>query len=326
MEESKPPTCKYCESVFKSKSGLVQHLRTVTACVKRQEIDGITVHQRSYACETCNKKFSSTSSFKYHSTICKEKLKKINESQLKEHALMKLQLAENQKQIEMLMKKMETIETTTPSIQTTNNTTNSNNSNNSNNNTINNINNITIQSFMTEEKMAEIFQKEIKKINDFMPKNFATFTANHLVNGVDKPLYFCTDPSRQRVVYLDASGNQQVDENFKLLIEHVMKAKPCVNDMFQEYVTHEEQEEIDRLKAMHDTFLTLHQNRTYKSELSKQLPRNEESARKKKVLPTKAEEIDWEINDKLKEKEETKRDVSERQNNADFFPQEDDDY
>jgi len=319
--EQEIPTCNFCKGEFRTRSGLFQHQRTVAYCVSEQERLGIVIkRKKDHSCENCNKKFTANSSLKYHLNICKKKLVKDIEDE--KNALL-VKVNEHDKELKELYKKVE-------ELQSKGNTThhNTTNNNTTNNNTTNH-NNITIQNWMTEERVMEIFRKYSKGVDDLSPKKLAAFTANHLVNGVDRPMYLCTDPSRQRMVYFDESGNKHVDNNCSMLIKHIMQAKPFVDQVVQDYITYETQEEIERVKPFHSTFYNLHQSRNYKMELSRQLPQTEEIAliQPSSKLVIEESGVDWDINEKIREKEEAENrvEVSDRCDNPDFFYQEDPD-
>ena len=316
VEEKKIISCIYCESVFKARNGLLQHLRTVRACVEKQEKEGIKVKTKFHTCESCNKQFSSSSTFKYHVNHCKEKIRLLYEAEKAEKEKLLTFQEKIYNELHLLKKEVEKI-TSTPSSTSTINNTNSNN-------TIHNTNNITIQNWMTEERIIDIFKKSLIDIQQLNPKELASFTVNHLVNGKDRPLYLCTDPSRQRMVYFDGSGNEMVDENCKTLIERVMQAKPFVNEFVQDHILNETKEKIEKIKPLHDTFSSLQQNRTYKIELSKQLPRTVESARTTKELMVEENGVDWDINDKKELEQEQV--LYRTEDNWDFFEREEEEH
>ena len=335
--------CKYCQYPFKSKSGMNQHLKTNDKCIEKQKQDGILVEKKCHVCDGCEKEFVSSTTFKYHLNVCKKLLAHSIQQQAKEvfdsqQEVLKTQLEAQQKKLEVLEQELHKIATTKPSHSTTNNR-------NSHNVTNNNNNNITIHNWMTEEKVMEIFQKNFQRLDQLNPKELANFTVNHLVNGLDRPLYLCTDPSRQRMVYFDGSGNEQVDESCKTLIDKVMQAKPFVDEIIQDDIVDKTEEEIVKVKPFHDAFANLQQSRNYKLELSKQLPRTVESARKQKRVHKPEPDgdgwengVDWKINEKLRKKdtnanaaaaaaEERKRVIEETENHDvwGFFPQQTDD-
>ena len=344
-------TCTYCEKMFSSRSSLINHLRTVETCIAKQEANGIKVKKYEMTCEGCKKPFKSSSTFKYHLQICKvrfqqileaeraekESLKKQIELERLDKEVLKLRVEEHDRKFEEILEKMDA-KPSIPAATITN--TNSNNHMKNSHNTTNN--NITIQNWMTEERILEIFQKNFKRIEQLNPKDLAHFTVNHLVNGADRPLYLCTDPSRQRMVYFDGSGNEQVDESCKTLIEKVLQAKPYLDEIIQDDIVDKTQEEIDKVKPYHDAFSNLQQSRNYKLELSKQLPRTVESARKPKRVAKPEPDgdgwengVDWKINEKMKKQENTaeterKKWIEETENHDvwGFFPtqtEEDDD-
>ena len=155
---------------------------------------------------------------------------------------------------------------------------------------------------MTEDRIMEIFNKHLST-RQLEARELAIFTMTHLVNGQDRPIYLCTDPSRQRMVFFDISGNEQVDENCKILIDKVMMGKPYVKDLIQDEIIDNTESEIERLKPLYKGFKDLHKNRDYKLELSKRLPRTKESARnvttKKDNDDDDDSDIEWDINERL---------------------------
>ena len=84
LTETKDNTCAYCESVFKSRTSMLQHMRTVRPCIEKQEKEGIKVERKLYKCESCKKDFTSCSSFNYHIDRCKEKIKILYEKEKQE--------------------------------------------------------------------------------------------------------------------------------------------------------------------------------------------------------------------------------------------------
>ena len=329
------PTCPYCQVQFRAKNGLTQHLRTVKACIAAQQADGLNIKVREYVCDACNKSLTSKSSMDYHLRVCKVRAQQLLEAERAEkeaeraekEALM-VRLEHYDSKLEQLQEKVQELETKpTASKITNNNMKNSHNTNTTNNH-------ITIQNWMTEDRVMEIFQKNFKRIEQLNPKELAHFTVNHLVNGQDRPLYLCTDPSRQRMVYFDGSGNEQVDESCKTLIEKVLQAKPFVDEIIQDDIVDKTEEEIVKVKPYHDAFSNLQQSRNYKLELSKQLPRTVESARKPKRTAAPPPDgdgwengVDWKINDKMKPKPDTsetdrKKQIEETENHDvwGFFP------
>ena len=72
------PTCPYCQHQFQTRSGLNQHLRTVVACIRQQEEQGIQVLlKKDILCTDCSKSFTSKQSLEYHTIRCKVKAAKV---------------------------------------------------------------------------------------------------------------------------------------------------------------------------------------------------------------------------------------------------------
>lgn len=290
--EAKKFVCNFCDSVFTRKHTMLYHQITAQKCLVLQENKGKLINKKIFLCtnKECKKEFSSRSASKYHIARC----------------LIKNEQNELKLQVKLLQEEMKKIN----NITTINNTTNNDNRNT--------VNNITINQWMTEERVLDIFHKNFST-RQLEAKELAQFTMNHLVNGKDRPIYLCTDPSRQRMVFLDCNGNEQVDENCNVLINKVMTAKPYVTELVQDEIIDNTKEEIDRLKPLYKDFTNLHKNRDYKLELSKGLPRTKENARLIIPKPNQDDDIEWDINERLEKertnnKEETRESLTSKQN------------
>ena len=166
--------------------------------------------------------------------------------------------------------------------------------------------------WMTEERIVEIFRKNFA-IQDLEPAALAKFTMKNLVNGTDKPLYLCTDQSRQRMVYFDSSGNEQVDKDCAMLIDKVLHSKKTVKNLIEDEITGYTPEEIAQLnvKPMYQEFKNLHDSRTFKLELSKGLPNTPElTVDKPRPSDYDSDEPEWDINERL-ERERMQREVQQ---------------
>lgn len=301
MSTDKIFECEHCHKIFARHANMVLHKRTVKKCIDLQIEQGITPQIKDFNCPNdCGKIFKSHSALNYHTKRCN----------VKEQELLQLQMQQLKEEVQQLKN------------TTVNNISNAHNTTNSHNNTVNHI---TINQWMTEERILDIFNKHFST-RQLEPKELAQFTMTHLVNGQDKPVYLCTDPSRQRMVFFDGSGNEQVDENCKILIDKMMQAKPYVKDLIQDEIVDNTVSEIERLKPLYNGFTNLHKNRDYKLELSKGLPRTTESARRNivfKTNPDDEDEIEWDINERLQrereEREHTTRPPNEEHAEEDAF-------
>lgn len=278
-------TCEYCNKIFSRHNVMITHQLTVKKCIELQKNQGKVPEIKEYVCKNdyCRKSFQSSSAVVYHMERCKMTNEQIS---------MQLQMQQLKEEVQQL--KNATIHNTT-------NTTNSHNTNSHNT-----VNNITINQWMTEERILQIFNKHFST-RQLEAKELAQFTMTHLVNGEDKPIYLCTDPSRQRMVFFDGSGNEQVDENCKVLIDKMMQAKRYVKDLIQDEIIDNTVDEIERLKPLYSGFVDLHKNRDYKLELSKGLPRTRESANRNitfRTNPDNEDDIEWDINERLQRERE----------------------
>lgn len=266
--------------MLSNRCSLLKHQKTVKSCILLQEQQGTESKKKNFSCSLCSKDLSSKHALKYHENSCKIK-KKNKESEINE---LKQCVVE-------LKSKFDLLSTTTSN---TTNTTNNNTMNNSNNTT----NNISIVNYMTEERVLQIFKDHFGK-NDLPEKKLADFTCKwFLSGGEDKPMYLCTDPSRKRFVFMDKDGEEVVDKNCSTLIGLLFQAKPYVKDLIQDEIIDQSEPEILLLKDQYKDFLNLEADGTeYKLQLCRRLPAKTTTTSN----PTSSvDEIDWDINDKIK--------------------------
>lgn len=280
--------CTYCHKILSHRSALIKHQKTVKMCIELQKELGLEIVKKDFLCSFCKKDFSSNHSLKYHfDHVCKTK---------KEHELSEMnQLSKSFVELKNKVETMESkINTNTNTTSNTTNTTNNNTMNNSNNTT----NNISIVNYMTEERVLQIFKDHFGK-NDLPEKKLADFTCKwFLSGGEDKPMYLCTDPSRKRFVFMDKDGEEVVDKNCSTLIGLLFQAKPYVKDLIQDEIIDQSEPEILLLKDQYKDFLNLEADGTeYKLQLCRRLPAKTTTTSN----PTSSvDEIDWDINDKIK--------------------------
>jgi len=150
---------------------------------------------------------------------------------------------------------------------------------------------------MTEERVLQIFRDHFGK-DDLPEKKLADFTFKWFLSGEDKPMYLCTDPSRKRFVFINQDGEEVVDKNCSTLIGLIFKAKPYVKELIQDEIIDQSDTEISSLKDQYTSFLNLEVDGTeYKLQLCRRLPAKITSS----ANPTSSvDEIDWDINDKIK--------------------------
>ncbi len=180
--------CEYCKNSYYDKSTLVKHQKTSKFCIKIQN-ENININK--FICNFCNKELSTKQSLDRHIKVCKSK--KNNEDN------------EIKKLLNELHNEIKDIKNS----NTINNTTINNTVNNTVNNTINNItiNNIDFMSFMTAERIKEIFDKKFNIETLFgAEKSLANFTIENFLSGKDKPIYLCTDKERNKFIFLDKNN------------------------------------------------------------------------------------------------------------------------
>ena len=309
--------CEYCKCRFTLTKNLKFHQNTVRSCLEIQKALGKHVELKEYDCpySNCNKKLTSKLALKYHIEHCKVNLKQkqlIGAVLTEEVEQLKKQLDETNRVVQAL-KQNAAQPSPVQQINTDNSTTTTTTTTNSHNTTNNHI---TINQWMTEERIVEIFRKNFA-IQDMEPSALAKFTMKNLVNGTDKPMYLCTDQSRQRMVYYDASGNEQVDKDCALLIDKLLQGKKTVKNIIEDEITGYSPEEIAQLnvKPMYQEFKNLYDSRSFKLELSKGLPNTPETAKHPvdKPRPTDydSDEPEWDINERLERERQERERVAE---------------
>jgi hypothetical protein len=188
--------CEYCENIYYDKSNLVRHQKTSKFCIKIQIEKNENIKINKFICEFCDKKLTTKQSLNRHLNTCKNK------------------------EIKNLQNEIKDIK------NTINNTNNNTTINNIFNNTINNItiNNIDFMSFMTAERIKEIFDKKFNIETLFgAEKSLANFTIENFLSGKDKPIYLCTDKERNKFIFLDKNNKKINDTNAQILIDLIMK-------------------------------------------------------------------------------------------------------
>jgi len=192
--------CEYCKNNYNNKSNLSRHQKTSKFCIKIQTEKNENIKINKFICEFCDKKLTTKQSLNRHLNTCKNK------------------------EIKNLQNEIKDIKNTIN--KKNNNTTINNIFNNTINNTINNItiNNIDFMSFMTGERIKEIFDKKFNMETLFgSEKSLANFTIENFLSGKDKPIYLCTDKERNKFIFLDKNNKKINDNNAQILIDLIMK-------------------------------------------------------------------------------------------------------
>ena len=261
--------CQFCHKSFSGKPTLIKHQRTVKSCLDIQQSLGVEIKKLSYPCNQCKNEFTSNNFLYYHAKVCT----KNNNSNID----LQTKVDELKKELDELKEKKMTI------IQ------------NQHNNIVTNINsNNSILNYMTEERVLDIFKTHFQ-IKDLSEKELGKFTVKHILSGEGKPVYKCTDLSRKKCIYIDSEGNETVDKNMKVLIELLHQAQPYVKEIVQDDIIHQEDEIIIKLRKDYRAYINLETDgHEFKSVIAKCTVE-----KPKKPLE---DDIDWNINDKFKEK------------------------
>jgi len=286
--------CTFCKKIFTSKSILSTHQKTAKYCLK---IQGVSEVLNEYKCIYCNKEFTTKQHLLNHESICKEKeisnKIKVVKEQLdncfnkekeklikhfnKEKEKLQFKLEEKDKIIIELKEKVaelngrihtlkddhEVFKEIAKQPKTTNN-----------NNTLNITSSI---DFDNIDKIKYVIENDFNinyAING--QKGIANFVKDKLLkddNG--KPLYICTDPSRQIFKYKDSRGEIKKDVEAKKLTEYIVDGgiKKKTVDIASKWYTDNEggidMEKFDMMMDPQQSILKLKDdNNTFKKELA----------------------------------------------------------
>ena len=263
--------CDNCNKEFTKKCTLNRHKRESKKCINQNIVNKV------FDCEFCNKNLSTNQRLITHKKTCK----KNKEEKVIDRLTRK---------IEELTIKMHILEKKQPTNITINNTTNNDNSNTTTN-ILNNYNTPLID-FMTTSLVKETFEQNytIKDLSGSQ-KGLATFTSKHFLSGKDKPLYTCTDRSRQRFFFRDGERKDVEDQNAIILIELVSKGFGSVKKLYEKQLKDlnkklekyrkedrltmigETIDEINKLKENYQQILEIkNEGDNYRIQLSKILP------------------------------------------------------
>ena len=199
--------CDHCNKNFSTKYSLVRHQKTI-----KVKIDVI------YECTFCSKILSSKQKLKYHVEICKKKNKNTEEGN-----------------IEKINQKIEEI-----MVCLKNNPLQQNITINTDNSTNNTLTNTTTHNYgsilsLTKEMIQETFNKNYT-MEDLLEsqKGLADFTSKHFLSGKDKPLYLCTDKSRQKFIFTDKEQKETEDSNAFIIIKLMSKGFSKVDELYKQ--------------------------------------------------------------------------------------------
>ena len=282
--------CNFCNKTFTSKSALNNHQKTAKYCLK---IQGVSKIINEFICEYCNKEFMTKQHLLNHHNICKEKefhiklkdekeylqkefikekkyLQKEFENKLKkkeeENIELKQKIAELNGRLYTLKDDHELIKEIAKQPKNTTTTTNNNT-----------LNITTSLDFDNIDRIKDVIENDFNinyAING--QKGIANFVKDKLLkddNG--KPLYICTDPSRQIFKYKDSTGEIKKDVEAKKLTEYIVDGgiKKKTVDIANKWYTNDsggiDMEKFDMMMDPQQSILKLKDdNNTFKKELA----------------------------------------------------------
>lgn len=203
--------CNHCNKEFSTKYSLNRHIKSLSI-VKEQKLKEI------HKCNFCEKILTTKQRLHYHNDICKKKSNNIEDLN---------------KKFEEITKEIATIKNNPLQQNITINTDNStNNTNTLTNTTTHNYGSILS---LTKEMIQETFNKNYT-MEDLLEsqKGLADFTSKHFLSGKDKPLYLCTDKSRQKFIFTDKEQKETEDSNAFIIIKLMSKGFSKVDELYKQ--------------------------------------------------------------------------------------------
>ena len=192
-------TCKYCKSVFSTKSHLSHHQKTALYCLDKQ---GLKIE---FNCEECKKSFVSDNARQKHYLKCME----YRECQLKSHY--EKIISEKDKHIKELEGKLENIALKAVSRPSVVNTTN------------------------TDNRIQQVINNLIPITDDHLKEQSRFLTLDHIKQGAVgyanfacehalKDRVACTDLSRRKIKYKNPEGQLVSDPEMMVMSKKLFTA------------------------------------------------------------------------------------------------------
>jgi hypothetical protein len=277
--------CEYCKNVFYNKSNLQRHQRTSKTCIEIQTKNNITNSSiKLFICKFCNKNLSSKHSLAYHLKICKcqittnEKgITKLFENRVIINKPNKTEINELKNMINKLQEEINEIKNIPITANNNIDTATNINTLNNNNTFDNKNNNIDFMSYMTSEKIKDVFDNYYNiKVLLGSKESLAHFVINNFLSGSDKPIYLCSDKQRKKFYFFDK--NKKIDDsNVQILINLILNnGFGSIKNTYNKHIktTEENHDKLDI--ALNDIKNLKRNNKEFINELIKYLPKTVE--------------------------------------------------
>ena len=212
--------CNHCNKSYTTKYSLIRHEKSINIPKQPKQTKEPKLKE-IHKCKFCEKILTTKQRLLSHVDICKKNIRNSNIQDLT-------------KKFEEITKEIEILKSN-PVQQTITINTDNSTKNTLTNNTTHNYGSILS---LTKEMIEEIFQKNYTMEDLFeSQKGLADFTTKHFLLGKDKPLYLCTDKSRQRFVFTDKNQNETEDSNAFIIIKLMSKGFNKVDELYKEEMT-----------------------------------------------------------------------------------------
>lgn len=257
--------CEFCKKSFYDISTLNKHLKSAKKCIKLRETlapGTLILEEKFYGCVNCSKKFTTNQNLKRHLENCKTV---INVEKLVET-------------VEVLSQQIKELKDK-PTTSTTIN-------NNGGINQVNITNHIGFREYMTHEKIESIFNDHytIQKMMEGQ-EGLADFTIEFFLNGTDKPMYFCSDKSRNSFYFLDSNKKRVNDPDGKIMSRMIYASGiNSIREKFTSHCSNTKAISSDLEKNFNSITNLKEDDKTFTQTMAKKLPKSEKTKNLDKEL------------------------------------------